>query len=203
MNFMLFCGITLVSAWVCSQVFKTLLNFCTTRTFKLKMLVSDGDFPSTHTTTSVTAVIILCYELLPIVFINSSTITMEVLFETIKILVQVIIVKIIFDAFIVIRDALGIRLSSHKTSNVLHEVLIGSPVSDNLQEFWCELAAKLDLKIGHFPHEVIGGLILGIIFGVGASSLRASNYLLFVIDIIVFTVYTIISFIVVGRKRKK
>lgn len=201
MNFIVFCAISLVSAWVCSQVFKTLLNFCTTRTFKLKMLVSDGDFPSTHTTTSVAAVIVVCYELMPIA-LNSAS-------EEIRIIASSVIVAVALWAAFIIRDALGIRLRVQELSKTVSRLLTdsqeveGAPISDNLQEFWTELASGINLKVGHFPHEVIGGLILGIIFGVGASSLRASNHLVFMIDIAVFVIYTIISFIVVGRKRKK
>lgn len=202
MNFIVFCAISLVSAWVFSQVFKTFLNFCTTRSFKIKMLFSDGDFPSTHTTTSVTAVIVICYELMPIAF-------SETLPEVTRTVASSVIVAVALWAAFIIRDALGIRLRVQELSKTVFRMLTNSqdvgdtPISDNLQEFWTELASGINLKVGHMPHEVIGGLILGIIFGVGASSLRSSNYMLFFIDIIVFILYTIISFKVIGRKRKK
>ena len=200
MNFMLFCLITLISAWTFSQAFKTLLNFSTTRSFKLKMIFSDGDFPSTHTTTSVTAVIIMCYELVPIVF--NEDISYE--FRTIS---AAIIIAVILWAAFIIRDALGIRLRVQELSKTVYTMLMnshfdGSPVSDNLQDFWADLASGINLKVGHMPHEVIGGLILGVIFGFGASFLRKQNYLMFGIDLAIFIIYTIITFIVIGRKRR-
>ena len=199
MNFILFCLITLASAWVFSQAFKTFLNFTTTRSFKFKMIFSDGDFPSTHTTTSVTAVIIMCYELFPLAFSETAS------FETKTTSAAIIIAVVLWAAFI-IRDALGIRLRVQELSKIVHEMLIhsnfdGSPISDNLQEFWSTLADGINLKVGHMPHEVIGGLILGVIFGFGASFLRKHNYVMFIVDLVIFIIYTIVTFIVIGRKR--
>ena len=202
MQFMLFCAISLISAWVFSQTFKTFLNFCTTREFKIKMLFSDGDFPSTHTTTSVAAVIISCYELVPIALNESEVNSIR------KIASAAIVIIVLWAAFI-IRDALGIRLRVQELSHTVHTLLTtsqnveGRPISDNLQEFWSELASGINLKVGHMPHEVIGGLILGVIFGFGASFLRHQNYVMFFVDLIAFLVYAVITFIVIGRNRQK
>lgn len=200
MNFILFCLITLASAWTFSQAFKTFLNFTTTRSFKTKMLFSDGDFPSTHTTTSVTAVIIMCYELIPIALNVDNS-------EIIRTIASAVIIAVILWAAFIIRDALGIRLRVQELSKIVHEMLThsnfeGSPISDNLQDFWSTLAQGINLKVGHMPHEVIGGLILGVIFGFGASFLRKHNYIMFIVDLVIFIAYTIITFIVIGRKRK-
>lgn len=202
MQFMLFCAITLISAWVFSQTFKTFLNFCTTREFKLKMLLSDGDFPSTHTTTSIAAVIISCYELMPIALNESEQ-------QSIRTIASAAIVTIVLWAAFIIRDALGIRLRVQELSHTVHSMLTssqnveGRPISDNLQEFWSELASGINLKVGHMPHEVIGGLILGVIFGFGASFLRHENFFMFFVDLAIFIAYSIITFFVIGRNRKK
>lgn len=201
MQFMLFCAITLISAWVFSQTFKTFLNFCTTRKFKLKMLLSDGDFPSTHTTTSVAAVIISCYELIPVALDEFES-------SNVRTIASAVVVIIVLWAAFIIRDALGIRLRVQELSHTVHSMLTssqnveGRPISDNLQEFWTELASGINLKVGHMPHEVIGGLILGIIFGFGASFLRHGNINMFFIVLGIFIIYSIVTFFVIGRNRK-
>lgn len=53
------------------------------------------------------------------------------------------------------------------------------------------------------PHEVIGGLILGIIFGFGSAFLRHGKLVLFIVDVVASVIYFIITFIVIGRNRKK
>ena len=194
MQFMLFCAISLISAWVFSQTFKTFLNFCTTREFKIKMLFSDGDFPSTHTTTSVAAVIISCYELVPIALNESKN-------SSIQTIASAAIVIIVLWAAFIIRDALGIRLRVQELSHTVHTLLTtsqnveGRPISDNLQEFWSELASGINLKVGHMPHEVIGGLILALIFGIGANSIRTENWVVFIIDIIISIIYFLLSYL--------
>lgn len=202
MNFIIFSFISLGAAWLFSQTFKTLLNFCTTRRFKLKMLFSDGDFPSTHTTTAITGVIIACYELLPLVFDSTKP-------EDTKTLASTIVIAIVLWAMFIIRDALGIRLRVQELSHTVHRLLVassdveGAPISENLQVFWSSLAKGINLKVGHMPHEVIGGLILGIIFGFGSAFLRHGKLVLFIVDVVASVIYFIITFIVIGRNRKK
>lgn len=201
MDMILFYFLTFAGAWVLSQAFKTVLNFFTTRKFKLKMVLSDGDFPSTHTTTSITAVITICYDLVPIIVSDSAT---EV--EKSHSL-AILAITVLWAAFI-IRDALGIRLRVQELSKTVYSVLTDSKkveessISENLQEFWAKLASGINLKVGHMPHEVIGGLILGIIFGFGANFYRTANWLMFYISIIVLVMYMIITSFVIGRNRK-
>lgn len=202
MDRIIFYAATLIGAWCFSQIFKTFLNFCTTRQFKIKMLFSDGDFPSTHTTTAITAVIAICYEELPILLSEITT-------ETEKSLAMGVLAVVILWAAFIIRDALGIRLRVQELSHTVCKMLTdskdveGSPISENLQVFWSTLAGGINLKVGHMPHEVIGGLILGVIFGFGSSFLRYGNYVMFWVDAVCFVCYTIITFIVIGRTRKR
>ena len=196
MNFIIFSFISLGAAWLFSQTFKTLLNFCTTRRFKFKMLFSDGDFPSTHTTTAITGVIIACYELLPLVFDSTKP-------EDTKTLASAIVIAIVLWAMFIIRDALGIRLRVQDRLLVASSDVEGAPISENLQVFWSSLAKGINLKVGHMPHEVIGGLILGVIFGFGSAFLRHGKLVLFIVDVVASVIYFIITFIVIGRNRKK
>ena len=73
-------------------------------------------------------------------------------------------------------------------------------VSESLQEFWEGLGNSINIKAGHMPHEVIGGLILALIFGVGANSIRTNNYIVLLIDIAIAVAYFIVSYLLLSKK---
>lgn len=196
-NILIYVGVTIICSWICSQGFKTLLGIAITkdRSFKSirKRFFSDGDFPSTHTTVSVTSVIII----FPILWdaIYNATNDSEV-----YIAISIAVLFILWTAM-TIRDALGIRMRVQEQAKILNTILTKSPtVSDALQNFWEDLAGQINLKAGHMPHEVIGGVILALIFGIGANSIRVGNYYLLLLDVIIGILYFIISYLALSKK---
>lgn len=203
-NLFIYIAITVLVAWVLSQAFKTILKIAITNkksfTYIVKQFFSDGDFPSSHTAVSITSSIVvtpLLYEA-----IYNATSQSEII-----IAVAAEIVLLLWTAM-TIRDALGIRMRVQENAQTLHTVLKNSGeflnnkyiVTDSLQEFWSELADQINIKAGHLPHEVIGGVILAIIVGIAANSIRTSNFTVLVIDIAAAILYFILSFLLLSKK---
>ena len=197
---LIYLALSIALAWVTSQAFKCLLKVAITkdRTPRniLKQFFSDGDFPSSHTAVSVTASIVVTPLLYEVVYNASSK-------NEIIIAIAAEVILLLWTAM-TIRDALGIRMRVQENAQTMHKFLKESKnyfvVSESLQEFWSDLGDQINIKAGHMPHEVIGGLILALIFGVGANSIRTSNYIVLIIDIIISIVYFVLSYLFLSKK---
>lgn len=193
-------AISILLAWVTSQSFKTLLKVAITKNkyprYIIKQFFSDGDFPSSHTAVSVTGVIVITPILYEVIYHAStkSEIILAIAIESVLVLWTAM----------TIRDALGIRMRVQENAQTMHKFLKESKnyfvVSESLQQFWSELGDKINIKAGHFPHEVIGGLILALIFGIGANSIRTSNIALLVADIVIAILYFALSYLFLSKK---
>lgn len=197
---LLYLGLTIALAWVTSQSFKTLLKCAITKDKSpqnlIKQFFADGDFPSTHTTVSVTGVIVVTPLLYDAVYYATSQ-------TEILVCIAAEVVLLLWTAM-TIRDALGIRMRVQENAQTMHKLLKESSnyfvVTDSLQEFWSELGDKINIKAGHMPHEVIGGLILATIFGIGANAVRTSAWTILIIDIIIAIIYFVISYLILSKK---
>ena len=197
---LLYLALSIALAWVTSQAFKCLLKVAITkdRTPRniVKQFFSDGDFPSSHTAVSVTASIVVTPLLYEVVYNASSK-------NEIIIAIAAEVILLLWTAM-TIRDALGIRMRVQENAQTMHKFLKESKnyfvVSESLQEFWSDLGDQINIKAGHMPHEVIGGLILALIFGVGANSIRTSNYIVLIIDIIISIIYFVLSYLFLSKK---
>lgn len=197
---LIYLAISIALAWVTSQAFKCLLKVAITkdRTPRniVKQFFSDGDFPSSHTAVSVTASIVITPLLYEVVYNASSK-------NEIIIAIAAEVILLLWTAM-TIRDALGIRMRVQENAQTMHKFLKESKnyfiVSESLQEFWSDLGDQINIKAGHMPHEVIGGLILAFIFGVGANSIRTSNYVVLIIDIVISIVYFVLSYLFLSKK---
>lgn len=197
---LIYLAISIALAWVTSQAFKCLLKVAITkdRTPRniVKQFFSDGDFPSSHTAVSVTASIVVTPLLYEVVYNASSK-------NEIIIAIAAEVILLLWTAM-TIRDALGIRMRVQENAQTMHKFLKESKnyfiVSESLQEFWSDLGDQINIKAGHMPHEVIGGLILAFIFGVGANSIRTSNYVVLIIDIVISIVYFVLSYLFLSKK---
>ena len=197
---LIYLALSIALAWVTSQAFKCLLKVAITkdRTPRniVKQFFSDGDFPSSHTAVSVTASIVVTPILYEVVYSASSK-------NEIIIAIAAEVILLLWTAM-TIRDALGIRMRVQENAQTMHKFLKESKnyfiVSESLQEFWSDLGDQINIKAGHMPHEVIGGLILALIFGVGANSIRTSNYIVLIIDIIISIVYFVLSYLFLSKK---
>lgn len=197
---LIYLAISIALAWVTSQAFKCLLKVAITkdRTPRniVKQFFSDGDFPSSHTAVSVTASIVVTPLLYEVVYNASSK-------NEIIIAIAAEVILLLWTAM-TIRDALGIRMRVQENAQTMHKFLKESKnyfiVSESLQEFWSDLGDQINIKAGHMPHEVIGGLILAFIFGVGANSIRTGNYIVLIIDIVISIVYFVLSYLFLSKK---
>lgn len=197
---LIYLALSIALAWVTSQAFKCLLKVAITkdRTPRniVKQFFSDGDFPSSHTAVSVTASIVVTPLLYEVVYNASSK-------NEIIIAIAAEVILLLWTAM-TIRDALGIRMRVQENAQTMHKFLKESKnyfvVSEALQKFWSDLGDQINIKAGHMPHEVIGGLILALIFGVGANSIRTSNYIVLIIDIIISIVYFVLSYLFLSKK---
>lgn len=197
---LIYLALSIALAWVTSQAFKCLLKVAITkdRTPRniVKQFFSDGDFPSSHTAVSVTASIVVTPLLYEVIYNASSK-------NEIIIAIAAEVILLLWTAM-TIRDALGIRMRVQENAQTMHKFLKESKnyfiVSESLQEFWSDLGDQINIKAGHMPHEVIGGLILALIFGVGANSIRTSNYIVLIIDIIISIVYFVLSYLFLSKK---
>lgn len=197
---LIYLAISISLSWFTSQAFKCLLKVAITkdRTPRniVKQFLSDGDFPSSHTAVSVTASIVVTPLLYEVVYNASSK-------NEIIIAIAAEVILLLWTAM-TIRDALGIRMRVQENAQTMHKFLKESKnyfiVSESLQEFWSDLGDQINIKAGHMPHEVIGGLILAFIFGVGANSIRTSNYVVLIIDIIISIVYFVLSYLFLSKK---
>lgn len=200
LDLFIYVGISIALAWVTSQAFKCLLKIAITKNRKpqnvIKQFFSDGDFPSSHTAVSVTGVIVITPLLYEAIY-NASSKT-EVITA-----VAAEVILLLWTAM-TIRDALGIRMRVQENAQTMHKFLKESKnyfvVADSLQEFWSELGDQINIKAGHMPHEVIGGLILALIFGIGANSIRTGNITILIIDIIISIFYFLLSYLFLSKK---
>ena len=193
-------AISIALAWVTSQAFKTLLKVAITKNKNprniIKQFFSDGDFPSSHTAVSVTG----CIVITPIIYeaIYNATSQTDIL-----VCIAAEVVLLLWTAM-TIRDALGIRMRVQENAQTMQKFLKESKnyfvVTESLQNFWDELGNNINIKAGHMPHEVIGGLILALIFGIGANSIRTENWVVFIIDIIISIIYFLLSYLFLSKK---
>lgn len=193
-------AISIALAWVTSQAFKTLLKIAITKNKNprniIKQFFSDGDFPSSHTAVSVTG----CIVITPIIYeaIYNATSQTDIL-----VCIAAEVVLLLWTAM-TIRDALGIRMRVQENAQTMQKFLKESKnyfvVTESLQNFWDELGNNINIKAGHMPHEVIGGLILALIFGIGANSIRTENWVVFIIDIIISIIYFLLSYLFLSKK---
>lgn len=125
-------------AWISAQVLKTIINAIITKKFDLLRIVGDGGMPSSHSAT-VTAVATTC--------------ALTYGLSSFQFGITVIV------AFIVMHDAMGVRLETGKQSKILNEMI------DFIESMGKDLPSEEKLKefVGHTPMQVIAGATLGVL----------------------------------------
>ncbi len=198
-----FLGLSVIIAWFTSQLFKAILNCAISKRAEIKYFFkcffSDGDFPSSHTCFSVTSLIV-SIPYLEDVINNANSTTGDVTFCRLLEILWILFV------FVIVKDAIGVRGSLKKLSSVVKTFLskpedfLNDSVNSELQSFWTSIANKININVGHMPHEVIGGLILALVIGIGANAIRLNLQLLLVIDIAIAIIYFISTFYILTHK---
>ncbi len=121
--------------WATAQILKTIIHAIVNKSLDPRRLFGDGGMPSAHSAT-VTSVALSCG------FVCG--------FDS-----PIFAVALIF-AFIVMHDAMGVRLETGKQAKVLNDLM---------DLFYTEGTPEQKLKefVGHTPLQVISGFVLGVI----------------------------------------
>ena len=122
-------------SWATAQVLKTIIHAIVNKTLDPRRLFGDGGMPSAHSAT-VTSVAVSCGF---VCGFDSSTFAVALIF-----------------AFVVMHDAMGVRLETGKQAKVLNDLM---------EIFYTEGTPEQKLKefVGHTPLQVISGFVLGLI----------------------------------------
>jgi acid phosphatase family membrane protein YuiD len=131
-------------AWITAQVLKTIINAIISKKFDLLRIVGDGGMPSSHSAT-VTAV--------------ATTSALTYGLSSFQFGVTMIL------AFIVMHDAMGVRLETGKQSKVLNQMI------EFIESMGKDLTSEEKLKefVGHTPMQVIAGATLGVLIALFLS----------------------------------
>ncbi len=126
-----------VVAWVVAQILKTFVHAIVHKKLDLPRLIGDGGMPSSHSAT-VTAI--------------AATSALQYGLSSFEFGVTVIL------AFIVMHDAMGVRLQTGKQAKVLNEIM------DVIDSMGKDLSAEDKFKelVGHTPLQVLAGALLGV-----------------------------------------
>ena len=121
--------------WATAQILKTIIHAIVNKSLDPRRLFGDGGMPSAHSAT-VTSVAVSCG------FVCG--------FDS-----PIFAVALIF-AFIVMHDAMGVRLETGKQAKVLNDLM---------EIFYTDGTYEQKLKefVGHTPMQVISGFVLGVI----------------------------------------
>jgi len=136
--------ISAASGWLVAQVLKTMLHIWFTKSFDPERLVGSGGMPSSHSAT----VCALATSTVFVYGVSSFEFAMAAIF-----------------AFIVMYDAMGVRLETGKQAKIINEIV---DTFKSLEETdWAKLSPeKLKEFVGHTPLQVLVGAILGIVIGI-------------------------------------
>lgn len=155
----------------------------------IKDVFSDGGYPSTHSCTCVEVYIISLFYLIPALNKTSD-------------MFYVVIALIIFESawcFTTLRDAVGVRLSVQKNAEVLEKTIDSITSLHHLDT--SDLKKEIKIKNGHYPLEVFGGVILGIICSFIYIGAIKGSFIISVISFLTLVIYIILSFVIL-KKRK-
>lgn len=127
-----------LAAWFCAQFLKMIINLCLIRKLNVRLMVSSGGFPSSHSA----IVSALSFGIGRYYGWDSPIFAAAAVFS-----------------LVVLYDAAGVRRAAGKQAEVLNQLverLYHGP--DPAQE-------RLKELIGHTPLEVFGGVMVGIVVG--------------------------------------
>ncbi len=125
-----------MASWASAQILKTITYAIVNHTLDIKRLLGDGGMPSAHSAT-VTAIAVATG------FVAG--------FDTPVFAVAIML------AFIVMHDAMGVRLETGKQAKILNDMIKMVYDEDMTPE------EKLKEFVGHTPLQVLGGFVLGIV----------------------------------------
>lgn len=138
---------SLLSMLFC-QFLKVIIFSIKEKKLMIKALFTTGGMPSSHTATVITLVVLMGF------FQMSDSGKLEYSFA----------VALIF-ACIVIHDAMGVRLEASKHAQILNNLVKNEDEQTRI-ELGFGKKGKLKELLGHKAFEVVGGIIVGLIFAI-------------------------------------
>lgn len=195
LNYFLYVASTFLVTSVGTQILKKYFRAITIRKFSLKSFTQDGGFPSSHTAFSVswTVIAVFTFSYLYIKNIN----------DDILLISAVIATMAVGNTCIVIRDALGVRRTvqilceavkrgAETNSEFFGSIKVESVKNEatlKIQSNFEDIAKKMNIKSGHLPHEVIGGICWGTFVSGFTSSVYFNFELLKILFFIAIILY--------------
>ncbi len=178
LSYFMYIVITFLSTSLGTQVLKRYFRTITIRKFSLKEFTQDGGFPSSHTAFSVSWTIITIFTLIHLYMEHAN--------QEVLLLAATITTVTLGNMCIIIRDALGVRRTVQilcdavkKGAECNSEFFENVKLKDSkneatlkIQSNFEDIAKKMNIKSGHLPHEVIGGIFWGTL----VSSLISACY---------------------------
>lgn len=138
---------SLCSMWCC-QILKVIISSIIKKSLQWKLLFSTGGFPSSHTSFVVTVTLLI--GLLQMLKYDGLDWSFAVSF--------------VF-ACIIIHDAMGVRLEASKHAKILNNMTNEIPHEEKV-ELGFGKKGQLKEMLGHKGYEVLGGVVVGILFAV-------------------------------------
>ena len=128
-----------IIAWAAAQILKTITYAVVNHTLDIRRLLGDGGMPSAHSATVTSIAVATGF---------------RTGFDSPVFAVAIML------AFIVMHDAMGVRLETGKQAKIINDMIKmvydeGMTPEEKLKEF-----------VGHTPLQVLGGFILGIVVDV-------------------------------------
>lgn len=138
--------ITPLICWVVAQVLKTIINFILMKEFNPERLIGSGGMPSSHSAT----VVGLMYATAYCKGISGFEFPIATVF-----------------AFIVMYDAMNVRMETGKQAIILNLFLKSEELRKSLKDVSKDKWPTTILKeyVGHTPLQVLGGILVGIACG--------------------------------------
>lgn len=136
--------ISAASGWFVAQILKTLIHTLFTRSFDPERLVGSGGMPSSHSAT----VCALATSAGFVYGLGSFEFAIAFIF-----------------AFIVMYDAMGVRLETGKQAKIINDLVASFKHLEGTH--WAKISPdKLKEFVGHTPIQVLVGAFLGILIGI-------------------------------------
>lgn len=188
MKLFIFVALIGVMAWFFSQLLKMIINlYVYGKKIGFKALVSDGDYPSSHTS-FITSITIFSWLYMFEKYINQKDYIDEM---------WIAIVLSVF-MIIVIRDALGVRYTVQRLCESVTKIAENLKDSNNDSiDTMEEICNRLNIKSGHRPHEVVGGIFNGLLISLLFSAIYYSVNIAIPLIILLYILYVLISIKVV------
>ena len=165
-NLILFSILILPFTWTMSQAYKMVIgNKLFGKKVNVQNFFADGNFPSTHSATSVATASSIIFLLLEMQ-------------DKILALTMALIVFVTFEVFKTLRDACGCRYRQDKTNKLLKRTIkclskvvcsleteekVDTELLLKIAELETDIEKEAKKRVGHKVYEVFGGAILGVI----------------------------------------